>query len=194
MTTRIEPLTAEDARKMAGEAGLTPEVADLNIFRTLLRRPDIARGLGDMLFTLLGGHGLDHRRRELVIMRVGWSTGSDYEWTQHWRIAREWFGLTDAELVALRSWKAADVFDELDRAVLTATDETLSAGRISSATWELCRRHLDVDACLELVVVIGMWRTISEITRSIEIPLETGIDSWPPDGTAPAAARESHTP
>jgi hypothetical protein len=34
-------------------------------------------------------HGkLDPRLRELVIMRIGWLTASDYEWTQHWRVAQ----------------------------------------------------------------------------------------------------------
>ena len=29
---------------------------------------------------------------------------------------------------------------------------------------------------------IGAWRTVSRLTRSLEIPLEEGVGSWPPDG------------
>jgi alkylhydroperoxidase family enzyme len=36
---------------------------------------------------LLENNKFDTRLRELMIMRIGWVTGSAYEWTQHWRVA-----------------------------------------------------------------------------------------------------------
>jgi hypothetical protein len=45
-------------------------------------------------------------------------------------------------------------------------------------------------ACrVELVAAIGTWRLVSQLTRSLQIPLETGVASWPPDGVAPALAQ-----
>lgn len=79
--------------------------------------------------------------------------------------------------------------DAADRAVLAATDETLETGRIGEQTWAECERRLDGSpACIELVAAIAAWRLISEITRSLEIPLESGTSSWPPDGTPPGFA------
>ena len=37
-----------------------------------------------------------------------------------------------------------------------------------------------------MVAAIGNWRMISSILRSLEIPVEEGTASWPPDGKQPA--------
>jgi alkylhydroperoxidase family enzyme len=58
-------------------------------------------------------------------MRIAWATGSEYEWTQHWSIAQERFGVGRKELLALRDWRSSDRFGPAERAVLEATDETL---------------------------------------------------------------------
>lgn len=186
--SRVPMLSAEEARKAAEEIGLAAAMADLNVFRVLLRRPRLAKAVSDLLFSLLFGAELDDRLRELVIMRIGWATGSDYEWTQHWRVARETFKCSDEELLALRDWRDSDHFDEADRAVLRATDETLESGCMSAETWDECRKHLSEDSCLELTASIGTWRLISQLAKSVEFPLEEGVASWPPDGKKPASA------
>jgi alkylhydroperoxidase family enzyme len=188
--SRIQMLTPEQAKQAAEEAGLPAAMADLNVFRVLLRRPRVAKAVNDLLFSLLFGAELDDRLRELVIMRIGWATGADYEWTQHWRVARETFHMSDAEVLAVRDWRDAPELGPVDRAVLQATDETLETGRIGPETWALCREHLDEDACLELTAAIGTWRMISQLARSVEFPLEEGVASWPPDGAVPPADGE----
>ncbi len=187
--SRIDLLSPDQAKAAAEEIGLPAAMADLNVFRVLLRRPRVAKAVSDLLFSLLFGGVLDDRLRELVIMRIGWATGSDYEWTQHWRVARETFNCSDDELLALRDWQAADRFSDEDRAVLAAVDETLETGRIGPETWSACRAHLSDDECLELTAAIGTWRLISQLARSVEFPLEEGVASWPPDGRVPPAAR-----
>lgn len=187
---RIELLARDEAAKAAEEAGVPGAFAELNIFRLLLRRPHSARAIADLLVSLLFRGALDDRLRELAIMRIGWVTGSDYEWTQHWAIAQERFGLSAEELLAVRDWRTSEVFDARDRAVLAATDETLDTGTISSKTWTVCEQQIaDPDARIELVLALGSWRLVAQLTRSLEIPLEEGIASWPPDGLpAPRAA------
>ena len=104
---RIEPLSAEAAKKAAAEAEVPEAMADLNVFRVLLRQPRVAKQLNDLLITLLFRGSLDGRLRELVIMRIGWATGSSYEWTQHWRVAQEQFATSAEDLLALRDWRNA---------------------------------------------------------------------------------------
>jgi alkylhydroperoxidase family enzyme len=185
---RIALLDLEESRKRAQDVGVPAQMADLNIFRTLLHSPKLAGSTCDLLLTLLFRAELDDRLRELVIMRLGWATGSAYEWTQHWRIALDQFGCTEEELLALRGeWRDSDLFDEAACAVLEATDETLETGTLSSATFARCREHVGGDrACLELVASIATWRWISQLARSLDIPLEEGVSSWPPDGRRPA--------
>jgi len=185
MPPRIPPLPLEDARRAASEAEMPAAFAELNIFRVLLNEPSLAKAVNDLLLALFGSK-LDHRLRELVIMRIGWATACDYEWTQHWRIAPERFGVTEEELLAVRDWQRAAIFGEPERAVLAATDETLETGSISAAAWKRCETHVGgKEALLALVTSVAAWRLISQIARSLEVPLEEGVASWPPNGVAP---------
>lgn len=183
---RIPLLPPEDAKAATEVAGIPTYMADLNVFRVCLHHPPFARRLNDLLQMLLWEGDLDVRLRELVIMRLGWTTGSDYEWTQHWRIAGS-LKVDEADLLAVRDWRNEDRFGPAERAVLAATDETVADGAISEATWRACVEHVSGDdtVLLELVAVIGTWQMVSGFLRSLDVPLEDGIESWPPDGQGP---------
>ncbi len=182
---RVPLLSIEEARAAAEKVGVQSQLAELNIFRGLLHQPQLAKVVSDLLLTLIFRGKLEDRLRELVIMRLGWATDSVYEWTQHWRIARQ-MEIPEEDLVALRDWRSSDRFNDADRAVLAATDETLETGTVSRETWAVCEAHVgDVPELLELVAAIGTWRLISTLLRSLEIPLEDGTPAWPPDGQRP---------
>ena len=172
---RVELLELEAAQAAGESVGVNAAFADLNVFRLLLRRPLVGKAISELLTSLLFHGKLSHRLRELAIMRVGWVTGSDYEWTQHWRVAQKPFDVPPEDLLALRDWQASDRFDAADRTILEATDETLATGTLSTETFARCREHLDEDQCIELVASIGCWRLISQLARSLEIPLENAI-------------------
>lgn len=183
--SRVPLLDKEAAAKAAEVVGVLPQMAELNIFRALLHQPKVAKAVQDLLITLLFRGSLDARLRELVIMRLGWQTGSVYEWTQHWKVAVE-LGVSEEDLLAVRDWRASDRFNEADRAVLAATDETLADGAISPGTWADLESQIgDASVLIELVAAIGNWRMISSVLRSLEIPLEEGVEPWPPDGKIP---------
>ena len=183
---RIDLLSLEEAANAAGSAGISEQMAPLSVFRVLLRHPAVAGELASTLTTLLfRGNKLDARLRELIIMRIGWRTGSAYEWTQHWRVARG-LDIPETDLAASRDWRGAANLSEADRAVLQATDDTLDQGMISDAAWEACCLHLATEAeRIELVVAIGNWTMFSQLLKSLRIPLEDGVEAWPPDGHAP---------
>ena len=183
---RVSLLSLGEAASAANLAGISEQMAPLSVFRVLLKHPAVAGELASTLTTLLfRGNVLDARLRELIIMRIGWRTGSVYEWTQHWRVARG-LDISAADLAAARNWHDASVFSDADRAVLQATDDTLDRGMIADETWEACCRHLTTEAeRIELVIAIGNWTMFSQLLRSLRIPLEDGVEAWPPDGVAP---------
>ena len=183
--TRVPMLEAAAAREAGERAGVPAQLAELSIFRVLLRRERLAKATSDLLLGLLFGGVLDVRLRELVIMRIGWRTGSVYEWTQHWRVALD-LGVPEADLLAVRDGPTSAAFGAVERAVLEATDEAIDGRRIGDATMAELRSHLDDDAVLELVAAIGTWSMISTVLRSLDIPLEDGVAPWPPDGVAPS--------
>jgi alkylhydroperoxidase family enzyme len=183
-------LSVEDARRAATAAGLPEGLADLNVFRVLLAHPPLARWYSEFLMGLLWEGRLDPRLRELVIMRLGWATGSAYEWTQHWRIAVG-IGVPEADVLGVRDWPRHDGFGPAERAVLAATDETLEHGAVRPETWAACSEHVSDDPAvlLELVSAIGLWRMVAGLLRTVDIPLEDGLEAWPPDGRAPGGTR-----
>ena len=188
MNAKIETLSVEESVRRAEEMAIMSRIGELNIFRTLLRHPKLAKVVNDLLMMLLSdGNQLDPRLRELVIMRIGWVTACDYEWTRHWPIA-QMFGASEQELLAVRDWRAAECFSATDQAVLAATDETLEHGRMLDATWDACMAEFEQpEVLLELCVAIGAWRLISQLALSTGVELEEGIESRPPEGRSAAA-------
>ena len=189
---RLPLLRVDDAREAAARAGVPEVVADLNVFRVLLNHPSLARWLSDFLMGLLWEGRLDRRLRELIIMRLGWATGSVYEWTQHWSIARL-LDVSEEDLLGVRDWSSHDRFGPAERAVLAATDETLQTGTVGPRTWDACTEHVsdDPQVLLEVIAVIGLWRMVSSLLRTLDVPLEDGDEAWPPDGTPPAVVEQA---
>src|ERR1700676_1964045 len=73
-----------------------------NLHKLLVNSPDMARA-----FNGIGGYirfksKLDPRLRELAILQVGWMERSEYEFTHHVKIGKE-FGVTDEDIEGLFS-------------------------------------------------------------------------------------------
>lgn len=182
---RIPRMSEEAAKAAAVEAGIPEYMGGLNIFRVLLHHPDLARRINDLLAQMLFKSRVGDRIRELVIMRVGWVTGSDYEWAQHWNIGQS-FGVSPDDLLGVRHWEAHGGFAEGERAALAATDELLATGTLSDATHAALVEALGSDeAVIEVVSIVGAWRMISFLARSLAVPLDADLVSWAPDGHAP---------
>jgi alkylhydroperoxidase family enzyme len=184
---RVPRLPVDEAKAAADEAGVPDYMAELAIFQVLLNHPRLACALNDLLAIMLWRGTLDPRLRELVIMRIGWLTASDYEWTQHWRVAQG-LGVSAEDLLGVRDWQAYQAFGPAERAVLVATDDVVRDGAVGAESWAACEREFGADKAvlIELVTTIGAWRMVASIVHSLHVPLEDGVASWPPDGQAPA--------
>jgi alkylhydroperoxidase family enzyme len=72
----------------------------LNIFRTLAHHRPVLKGFLSLGSKLLTDGALPGREREIVILRAGWLSGSEYEFGQHTTIGRD-AGLSDSEIARL---------------------------------------------------------------------------------------------
>ena len=97
-------------------------------------------------------------------------------------------GVPAEDLLGVRDWSAHSSFGRPERAVLAATDEVVRNGAVSAHTWAACERELGADSAvlIELVTAIGAWRMIASILHSLDVPLEDGVASWPPEGQPPS--------
>ena len=186
MKSRIECIPLEEAVRLGSEMGVGAVQAGKNAFRMLAHHPDLVRHLYGLLTMLATRNKLDSRLRELIIMRIGWTTGSEYEWFQHYRIATTQAGVTPEEILAVRDWSKSELFGPAERAVLAAVDDTREHGKVSDAVWAECERHLkDPAVLIEMVVAIANWIMFSQLLQTLRVPLEDGAVPWPPDGTSP---------
>jgi alkylhydroperoxidase family enzyme len=154
----------------------------LNIFLTLAHNRALSKGFRQLGAHLLGGDVLPAREREIVILRIGWRCGSEYEFAQHTVIGGS-VGVTEDEIARLADCGHGD-WDEGDRALVALADELCDDNVVSEDTWRaLCARWTDAEL-LELLVLAGFYRLVSGMLNSAGVALEPTTPSWP-SGSAP---------
>ena len=181
---RLPILGPAEATAAAEKIGIDPKYLTQPIWGMLLARPKLAKLIYDLLTDLLFRGRLDPRLRELVIMRVAWATDAEFEWAQHWQIARN-AGVDTDDILGVRDWGASERYNPADRAALAAVDDVVATGTITDGTWSDLARQFAEPELLELTAAIATWHFISVLARSLAVPLDDGMESWPPDGVAP---------
>lgn len=191
MTARVPMVSLERARELGEAMGMPARRTQSESFRVMANNPGVARVAYGQLIQLIENNKLDTRLRELMIMRIGWVTGSAYEWTQHWRVATT-AGIPPEDILAVRDWRDSPRLTAADRAILAATDECLAGKSISDAAWAEVAKHVaEPGQQVEFVIAMGNWMMFSLLFRNLRIPLAEGVAVWPPDGVASPAAAET---
>jgi len=185
---RIAPLPADDPVAIAYGSAPGREGPVLNIFRTLARNEPLFKA-----FSRLGGHLLRRgdvpaRAREIVILRVGWRCGSEYEFGQHTVIGLG-TGLNDAEIARLAT-EGTDGWSPDDEALVLLADELCANDVVGDETWRRLATSWSDAQLLELLVLAGYYRLVSGMLNSAGVPLEPTTPGWPDGVTARPAPRE----
>jgi alkylhydroperoxidase family enzyme len=114
-------ISLERARELGEAMGMPARRSQSEAFRVVANNPGVARVAFSQLMQLLENNKFDARLRELMIMRIGWVTGSAYEWTNHWRVATT-AGIPPEDILAVRDWRNSERLTPADRAILASTD------------------------------------------------------------------------
>jgi alkylhydroperoxidase family enzyme len=141
------------------------------VLGTLLRHPKLAGPFLAYNFVLLQQSTLEHRWRELMVLRVAWRTRADYEWVQHVRIA-EAIGISRAEVEAIAGAPVADPWSAFEADLLAATDQLVDDHIIDDATWDRLAAHLDERQLVELVFVVGTYTALAMAFNSFGLELD----------------------
>ena len=162
----LEPFLASEGGKVGGGK-------ILNIFRTLAHAPKaLTAFLGWGNYILSKRNALSPRDRELVILRTGYNCRSGYEWTQHKRIGLD-CGLTDDEIAQIKTGPDAEGWNDLDRAMLRATDDLTGNHFVTDASWNALA-PLGDKGRMDLVMTVGQYTQVSMILNSFGIQVEDG--------------------
>jgi alkylhydroperoxidase family enzyme len=157
--------------------GLIERSGGLNIFTTVAHHPKALKR-----WLVFGAHvmaksTLAPRARELVILRVGWRCGSEYEFGQHTLIGRS-VGLTDEEIARV-AVPSLDGWENDDARWLRAADELVEDHRLRDATWDELSVELDARQLIDLVMTVGQYAMVSTLLNTFGVQREEGVPGWP---------------
>ena len=186
MNSLIPLLGEEEALQRGRSIGVDDYISKMNLFRTLLHHPKAAKELNSTIMALVSGDRcLSDREREIIVMRVAWLGKCEYEWGQHWVVSR-FFGLKEEELASIREWNQATCFTDKESCLLAATDAVLAMKGLSTELRSRLSQHYpEVQAQVEILACIGNWHMFAVLLNALQIPLESTMPSWPPDGVRP---------
>jgi 4-carboxymuconolactone decarboxylase len=140
---------------------------------------------------LLGAGVLPAREREIVILRVGWRAGSEYEFGQHTAIGKQ-AGLTDAEVARLAD-SDAGAWAPDDEALVRMVDELCDTDAVGDQTWRSLAERWTEPELLELLVLAGYYRLVSGMLNSVGVALEPSTAGWPEGADAARHAPRERT-
>jgi alkylhydroperoxidase family enzyme len=178
-TTDPLPLVSIDESARLGEKlGIERVYATSNVFRALLNSPSATAGFYGVLNALLFRNKVAARTRELIILRIGWRTGSEYVFCNHVRFSRE-LGIPDKEILGVRDPRRCYAYNETDRTVLHFADELHERAEVTRSTWAALEKAFGPDELVELLLIAGFWRMAAGFVKSAKIQLDAGVPSWP---------------
>ncbi len=157
---------------------VAPEYRDMlkrntNLHKLLVNSPDMARAFNGLGNFIRFKSKLDPRLREMAILQVGWLEKSEYEFTHHVKIGKE-FGVTDDDIKALIDETAGKPtrLEPLARAILRGAREMTRDIGMSEATFGEIRQHLSDEHMTDLVLTIAFYCAVVRVLATMKIDNE----------------------
>jgi 4-carboxymuconolactone decarboxylase len=164
--------------------GLAADGKPLTLFTTLAHQPRVLDRVIRLGAAFLYKSTLTARLRELVILRVAWRCGCDYEFGHHTLIGQS-AGLTAAEVQLLcQPGIAFEVSEE--RLALATADALCARAPLPAAVASELRGTWSYAQLIELFTLIGFYQMLAGVITAGGISREPGVPDWP----ASAGGRE----
>lgn len=157
---------------------LPPEQRDLlkrpiNLTRLLVNSPGMAKAFHGIGGYIRSKSTLDSRLRELAILQVGWMEKSEYEFTHHVKIGKE-FGVTDEDIqgLFLETEGKPSKLDPLTKTVLKGAREMVRNIGMSDETFAEIKKHLSNEHMTDLVLTIAFYCAVVRVLATMKIDNE----------------------
>lgn len=150
----------------------------INIFTTLARHPVLLKR-----FLVFGNHmlfecTLEPRERQLLILRTGYLCKSKYEWGHHVLIGKR-VGLSEEEIARVKQGPSAPGWSRRQATLVRAVDELHGDQMIGDETWAALSEFFDERRLIEIVMLVGLYMTVSMSLNTLGVQLDTGIEVEP---------------
>src|SRR5437763_2932368 len=144
----------------------------INIYRMLLNSPALAESWFNHSNTVRWKTTLPGRLREIVIIRVGHLTKSQYVLRQHVPSLAIADGLSLEECDALSDWRASRFFTASERAALCYGDTMTLEIVVPDAVFADVDRYFNPRQIVELTVLVGTYNMNSRVLQALQLDLE----------------------
>jgi alkylhydroperoxidase family enzyme len=144
----------------------------INIYRLLLNSPPLAESWFNHSNTVRWETTLDGRLREIVIIRMGHLTNSQYVLRQHVPLLALAEGLSLEECNELAEWGGSNRFSERERAALAYADTMTRDIVVPDEVFAAVERHFNARQIVELTVLIGTYNMNARVLQALRLDLE----------------------
>jgi len=144
----------------------------INVYRMLLNAPPLAESWFNHSNAVRWETTLSGRLREIVIIRMGRLTDSQYVLRQHVPALALAEGLTLEECSELADWQTSGRFSESERAALAYTDAMTRDIVVPDAVFDALKPHFDDRQIVELTVLIGSYNMNARVMQALRLDLE----------------------
>jgi alkylhydroperoxidase family enzyme len=116
---------------------------------------------------------LNPRLRELAILQVGWMEKSEYEFTHHVKIGKE-FGVTDEDIqnLFLETEGRPSKLEPLARAILKGAREMVRDLAMTDATFAEIKASLSNEHMTDLVLTIAFYCAVVRVLATMKMDNE----------------------
>jgi alkylhydroperoxidase family enzyme len=157
---------------------VAPEYRDMlkrntNLHKLMVNSPDMARAFNGVGGFIRFKSKLDPRLRELAILQVGWMERSEYEFTHHVKIGKE-FGVTDQDIEGLfaETEGKPSKLEPLAKAILKGAREMVRDIGMSEATFAEIKKDLSNEHMTDLVLTIAYYCAVVRVLATMKIDNE----------------------
>lgn len=144
------------------------------VLNTFVHHPDLARHF--LLFNryLLMSSTLPVRLRQIAIMRVAWVKNARYVWSSHLRTSLR-NGLSGEEFEPVKQGENSPYWNEQERIILRATDQTMQNSDLDDATWRALTTFLDQRQVMDFLFTVGAYALLGMVCNSLRIEREDAL-------------------
>jgi len=162
------PELAESIAKIKGARGGRL----INIYRLMLHSPALANAWFDLNQAVRYGTEIDGQSRELAVIRVAILNGVEYVQRAHGPAYALKEGLTPEQVAALWEWRASQLFNAQQRALLAYTDAITEKIEVTDDVFDNARKHFSERQIVELTMLIGAYNMLTRFLKALKVDPE----------------------
>jgi alkylhydroperoxidase family enzyme len=143
----------------------------LAITRTFAHYPALAEPRNAGSAFVMKHSRLSARHREILILRTGWNTQSEYEWAQHVGTvgkARQ-LGLDPTDIALgldAEGWNAGE------RVLIQTADELYTESVVSDQTWALLKAQFNLQLTLSIIATVANYRMVCIALNALGVQID----------------------